>query len=76
MKKDHEEVLPKKGLIVRVPKTFAVLPEDKPTTVPVRGSEGAYWRRKLALGDVVLATESSKAEEKEPEDASTESSKF
>jgi hypothetical protein len=46
-------VIPKEGLVVRDPRTYAPLPEIgmlKPWT----GPEGRYWRRRVKFGDVVL----------------------
>lgn len=45
--------IPKKGLVVRDPRTKAVLPPEgmlKPWT----GPEGRYWRRREKCGDITL----------------------
>jgi len=46
-------IVPRKGLLVRDPRTKTPLPEQgmyKPWT----GPEGRYWRRRLICGDVTL----------------------
>lgn len=42
---------PEKFLVIRDPKTLAILPTDKPTTVPCN----SYWTRRLLCKDVVEA---------------------
>lgn len=46
-------VIPKKGLIVRFPRTNAALPEVG-AEVSWTGREGTYWRRRLKFGDVKI----------------------
>ena len=52
--KEYRTVVPIKGLIVRDPRTKAILPET-PTTVPWIGPEGRYWRRRLRDGSIKFA---------------------
>lgn len=51
MAADFKKVKPRKGLIVRFPRSYAILPEAG-GTVPWIGPEGRYWRRRASTGDV------------------------
>ncbi len=53
---DYRKVRPKKGNIVRYPRTYAVLP-DVGASVPWIGPDGRYWRRRLNTGDIEIVTE-------------------
>ena len=46
-------VKPKKGLLVRSPRTRAPLPEEG-SNVPWIGADGRFWRRRVRDGDVVI----------------------
>ncbi len=46
-------VRPKEGVIIRHPKSKAIMPESGFWIVLDRG-EGKYWRRRLACGDIVV----------------------
>lgn len=56
MAADFKKVKPRKGLIVRFPRSYAILPEAG-GTVPWIGPEGRYWRRRASTGDVVFIQE-------------------
>ena len=45
-----------KGLIVRYPRDKTILPESG-GVVPWVGADGRYWRRRLMVGDVVIASQ-------------------
>jgi hypothetical protein len=46
-------IIPKKGLIVRHPKTFSIVPEQG-ELVNWNGRVGSFWRRRVKDGSVVL----------------------
>jgi hypothetical protein len=59
----YQKVKPKSGIIVRFPRTYAILPESG-GIVPWIGADGRYWRRRLSSGDVeVIQEEVAKIEE-------------
>lgn len=49
-----KKVKPRKGLIVRFPRTYSILPE-KGGNVPWTGPEGRYWRRRVNCRDVSIS---------------------
>lgn len=51
----HIYVKPLEGLLVRIPRTRVPLPQAG-ALVPLVGSEGNFWRRRLNDGTVVEAT--------------------
>lgn len=61
---DYEKwVIPQKGLLIRDPRTKAILPPVgmfKPWT----GPEGRYWRRRVKDGTVIISTPPSAETEK------------
>ena len=54
--KEFRYVKPKNGLLVRFPRSYTALPESG-GVVPWVGADGRYWRRRLRVGDVEVATQ-------------------
>lgn len=54
--KEFRYVKPRNDLLVRFPRSYAILPEIG-GVVPWVGSDGRYWRRRFRDGDVEIATQ-------------------
>jgi hypothetical protein len=55
---EFKKVIPRKGVVVRFPRSYSILPESG-GNVPWIGPDGRYWRRRVAVGDVEIVSEKS-----------------
>lgn len=53
LSKEFRFAKPKKNVVVRYPRTYAILPETGGVVTWV-GAEGRYWRRREKVGDIVI----------------------
>ena len=60
--KEFRYVKPKNDLIVRIPRSYAILPESG-GVVPWVGPEGRYWRRRLKDDSVEIVKQPKLPEE-------------
>lgn len=52
---EKEFLIPRKGLIVRDPKSKSILSSEGEWKI-LTGPSGRYWRRRITCGDVMIGT--------------------